>query len=330
MNGTEPFGKPFWFVVTPVYEDGESFARLCAHLAARAERFRPYVIAIDDGSLKAPPRLADIAENGLEGEILRLARNVGHQAAISIGLAHVADHRSMATAQGCIVMDCDGEDAPEAIADLIAAADASPDAIDIAVAERRKRSEPVTFRFFYVLYRFAFRLLTGSEIRFGNFMALKPRAVHRMTAMHESWTHLAGAVIKSRLRRRNVPVDRAHRFCGQSRMNFIGLVLHGMRAVMVFADAVLTRMTVLCIAMAGLSGLSIATALTLKAFGRATPGWVTVVTGFSLTLFVQIGVLTMITLIINGLSRFESPRKLKHLARETIAKREVTGALERS
>ncbi|MCC2113702.1 MAG: glycosyltransferase [Hyphomicrobiales bacterium] len=316
--------KPLWFVVTPVFDDRESFTTLCKSLAAESKDLRYHVVAVDDGSLAAPPEPADIAASGLDGEVLRLARNVGHQAAIAIGLARVADHELLEDAEGCIVMDCDGEDAPAAVPDLIKAVETPSEDIDIVVAARARRSETLTFRAFYVLYRFFFRLLTGWEIRFGNFMAMKPAAVHRLTAMHETWTHVAGAVVKSRLRRKSLPVDRAARYSGQSRMNFIGLVLHGMRAVMVFADAVLTRMTLLCIAMASLTVLSIATALTLKAFGRATPGWVTTVTGFSLTIFVQIGVLTMITLIINGLTRFESPKKLKRLAQDTIAKIEPT------
>lgn len=313
--------RPLWAIVTPVFEDGESFARLCERLGALQGRTRFFMVAVDDGSLGAPPNVEDISRAGLTGEVLRLARNVGHQAAIAIGLNHCAERADLA---GVIVMDSDGEDAPEAVPLLIAAC-AAPD-IDVVVAERAKRSETLSFRAFYVVYRYVFLALTGQVIRFGNFMALKPHAVRRMAAMHETWTHLAASVVKSRLRRAAAPTDRATRFAGQSRMNFVSLVLHGMRAVMVFADAVLTRLTLLCVIMASVSAVSVVTALMMKILGFATAGWVTTVTGFSLSIFIQIGALTMITLIINGLTRSESPVRLAATARETVARIDRTGA----
>ena len=256
-----------WALVTPVFEDRESFGALCRALAAQPLGIELHVVAVDDGSLIAPPVHEDIAEAGLSGEVLHLARNVGHQAAIAIGLIHAASLDRLA---GCIVMDSDGEDAPEALPSLIAAIRSAN--FDVAVAQRAKRSESLLFRTFYSLYRQAFRLLTGQVIRFGNFMVLTPRALRRLAAMHETWTHVAGAVVKARLRRAEIPTNRAKRYFGQSKMNFVSLVLHGMRAVMVFGDAVVTRMTVVCGLMAGLTSISIAMAVLLKLIGMATPG----------------------------------------------------------
>src|SRR5262245_22654457 len=226
-------------IVTPVFEDRESFAELCRRLAdvERGGEPRLHVIAVDDGSLGAAPEVSAIAEAGLSGEVLRLARNVGHQAAISIGLARAW---SIPNLSACIVMDSDGEDTPESIPALLAAV-ASPKA-DVAVAERAKRSETFTFKTFYAVYKRLFRLLTGQVLRFGNFMALSPVALERLSGMYETSTHVAAATVKAKLRRADVPTDRGTRYAGASKMNFPSLVLHGMRAVMVFSDLVLTRM----------------------------------------------------------------------------------------
>ena len=69
-------------IVTPVYEDQESFAELCRRLAEaeRAAGTRFHVIAVDDGSLAAPPKLSSLSEAKLSGEILRLAPAVASQA----------------------------------------------------------------------------------------------------------------------------------------------------------------------------------------------------------------------------------------------------------
>ncbi len=91
-------------IVTPVYEDQESFAELCKRLAAaeRAASVRFHVIAVDDGSLGAPPKASALSDAQIAGEILRLARNVGHQGAIAIGLARAAALKDLAA---CVVMD---------------------------------------------------------------------------------------------------------------------------------------------------------------------------------------------------------------------------------
>jgi len=310
-------------IVTPVFEDQESFHELCLRLAAaeRVAGVKFHIIAVDDGSLGAPPQIAALRSAGVSGEILRLARNVGHQAAISIGLAHAY---ALPNVSACVVMDSDGEDTPESIPGLLAAV--AGDKVDVAVAERAKRSETLTFRAFYTIYKRLFKLLTGQVLRFGNFMAMSPRALERVSGMHETSTHVAAAVVKARLRRADVPTDRGRRYAGHSRMNFPSLVLHGMRAVMVFADLVLTRMALALVAMAAGVVLVVVAALAAKLLGATTPGWVTLVTGFALTLFVQTGLFTMITLIVSSLGRADTPPRVRELALEYVSSIERTDA----
>ncbi len=311
-------------IVTPVYEDQESFAELCRRLAVaeRAAGATFHVIAVDDGSLAAPPKLSSISDAGLSGEVLRLARNVGHQAAIAIGLARAS---AMPNLSACIVMDSDGEDTPESIPELIAAV-AAPNA-DVAVAERAKRSETTTFKTFYAIYKRLFRLLTGQVLRFGNFMALSPVALERLSGMYETSTHVAAATVKAKLRRADVPTDRGTRYAGSSKMNFPSLVLHGMRAVMVFSDLVLTRMALALVAMATGVIAVVILAVAMKVAGYATPGWVTIVTGFALSLFVQTGLFTMITLIVSSLGRVDTPPRVRERAMEYVARSERTDSV---
>lgn len=302
-------------IVTPVYEDQESFAELCRHLAIveRAAGARFHLIAVDDGSLAAPPKLS--ALGGLSGEILRLARNVGHQGAISIGLARASQLTNLTA---CIVMDSDGEDTPESIPALLSAV-AAPSA-DVAVAERAKRSETLTFKTFYAVYKRLFKVATGQTLRFGNFMALSPVALERLSGMYETSTHVAAAVVKAKLRRADVPTDRGTRYAGVSKMNFPSLVLHGMRAVMVFSDLVLTRMALALVAMAAAVVFVVIGAFAMRFMGMTTPGWVTIVTGFALSLFLQTGLFTMITLIVSSLGRVDTPPRVRERALEYVAR----------
>jgi hypothetical protein len=105
-------------------------------------------------------------------------------------------------------------------------------------------------------------------------------------------------------------------------MNFPSLVLHGMRAVMVFSDLVLTRMALALVAMAAAVIAVVVIAVTMRFLGLTTPGWVTIVTGFALSLFLQTGLFTMITLIVSSLGRVDTPPRVRERALEYVARTE--------
>ena len=172
-----------------------------------------------------------------------------------------------------------------------------------AVAERRSRVETLRFRMFYVIYKLIFGLLTGRRISFGNFMALKPAAVKRLAAMHETKTHVAGAALGSRLRLAVCPLDRGARYAGKSRMNFTALALHGFKALMVFAEDVLVRVGMACVLISTVSVVCALIAVGLKLMGFATPGWFSVALGVLFLVFLQTAALTLMTLMLSGVNK---------------------------
>jgi glycosyltransferase involved in cell wall biosynthesis len=284
-------------VVTPVYEDSEAARRLFVDLVAVLPA-GSRVVAVDDGSVRAPLRLADLEQAGLAGEIIRLRRNVGHQRAIAIGLNYAA---ASFPAEDVLVMDSDGEDMPQSIAALSAEL-ASPD-VDLVVARRKNRVETLSFRAFYVAYKLLFKLATGRAIDFGNFMLMKPAALARLVSMQELWLHVAGCALTSKLRLRACALDRGPRYAGTSKMNFVGLALHGFKAIMVFAEDVLVRVGIACALVAALAVLGVLVAIVLKTIGFATPGWFSVALGIMLLVFMQTGTLTLMTLMLTGVVR---------------------------
>lgn len=285
-------------VVMPVYEDVEASSRLFQELA-RTRGASTYVVAVDDGSVRQPLDPAAIAAAGLEGVVLKLKRNVGHQRAIAIGLGYVAEH--FGDDQRVVVMDSDGEDTPESISGLLEGLD-SPD-VDVVVATRKSRVETLRFRTFYVVYKWLFAMLSGRKISFGNFMAAKMSAVRRLSVMQELWTHVAACVLSSKLRVQTRALDRGPRYAGRSKMNFVGLALHGFRALMVFAEDVLVRVGIACTLVAALSVAGGLLALVLKSLGFATPGWFSLAAGILLLVFLQTAALTLIILMLSGMIR---------------------------
>lgn len=294
-------------VIMPVYEDREASSRLMKTL--RHEYGDAVtVVAVDDGSVRAPIDASVLDEAGIRGVVIRLRRNVGHQRAIAIGLNYVADH--MPDCPCTIVMDSDGEDTPESIRELVVPLQ-SPD-VDVVVAERKSRIETWRFKLFYVVYKALFQLLSGRKISFGNFMALKPFAIKRVAAMQELWMHIAACVLTSKLRLKMTPIDRGPRYAGKSKMNFVGLALHGFRALMVFAEDVLVRVGIACSLVAVMTIVGSIVAVGLKLAGVATPGWFSVALGILLLMFLQTGAVTLMTLMLTGVVRSGSPNQIDY------------------
>ncbi|EGR2496920.1 glycosyl transferase [Vibrio cholerae] len=284
-----------YIVVTPVYEDKEASTRLFTELAGHFNNDL-YVVAVDDGSVKNPLGIDAIESAGLEGAVIKLKRNVGHQRAIAIGLGHVSE--IMDDDQIVITMDSDGEDTPQSIKELIQPL--SQNDIDVVVAQRKSRVETLKFKIFYVFYKFIFSLLSGRKISFGNFMAFKKKAVKRLVNMQDLGIHVAGTVLSSKLRISLCPLDRGARYAGQSKMNFVGLVLHGFKGLMVFAEDVLVRVGIASAVVASLSVLSGLCAVMLKLAGIATPGWFSVAIGILFLVFLQTGTMTLMMLMLTG------------------------------
>jgi len=297
-----------FIIVTPVYEDSEAASKLFQELNAEFGD-KVYIVAVDDGSIRQPIDLIDIENAGLQGSVIKLKRNVGHQRAIAIGLNYVAEHFN--SEHHIVVMDSDGEDTPSSIRLLLKALNSKD--IDITVAKRKSRVETLKFRVFYIVYKWIFKLLSGREISFGNFMALKSIALKRLITMQELWLHVAGCALMSKLRITSCELDRGSRYAGQSKMNFVGLVLHGFKGLMIFAEDVLVRVGIVCAFIAFLAILASIVAVMLKTLGFATPGWFSVALGILILVFLQTGALTLMSLMLTGVVRNGLPASIKYM-----------------
>ena len=291
-------------VVTPIYEDTQSAEQLISELKNKFKN-KIYIVAVDDGSIVEPVKIDILNKVNADGVVLTLVKNVGHQKAIAIGLQYVADQLDWA--DRVVVMDSDGEDDPDTIIELLKKLD--QDNIDIAVGQRRNRSEAFQFQFFYKIYKVIFTSLTGRSFGFGNFTALKSSSLQRIVKMPEIWTHFAATILSSKLRLAECPLDRGQRYFGKSKLNFVGFALHGFKALMVFSEEVLVRVGIFCAFIAFLSVAGGLTAILLKFLGIATPGWFSVVMGVFVLVFLQTGTLTLMTLLLTGIVKNNLPEE---------------------
>ena len=272
-------------VVMPVYNDWQSATLLIRDIgvAMAGSGFAVRIVAIDDGSTDVPPAALDPGPGIAAIECLVLAANLGHQRAIAVGLMAVAERTD---ADLVAVMDSDGEDRPAELRTMIERAVGLAD--KAIVAQRSERSESVLFKTFYALYTRVFRLLTGQRIAFGNFTVLQPAQLRHVIGNAHIWNNFPAALLHSRIAVDYVPTRRGKRYAGQSRMNFIGLVTHGLGAISVHSEAVFVRILFASLALLLVSSGLGAGALYMKLFtDLAIPNWATTVLGFALVISIQ-------------------------------------------
>ncbi|MBM3151953.1 MAG: glycosyltransferase [Chloroflexi bacterium] len=286
-------------ILTPVYNDWDSFAILLQEIerALASSGLVVTVVAVDDGSSQVrafPPAMVRSLKTIRRVEVLTLARNLGHQKALTIGLAYASENIK---GEAVIVMDCDGEDRPADLPRLLAEQQATPQAI--IFARRTRRSEGIAFRFFYAVYRLFFRLMTGQSISFGNFCSIPASLLPRVVFLPETWNHFAAGVIRSRLPHRAIPAERGRRFAGNSGMNFIQLVLHGLSAISVYLDVAAVRLILFSLGVILAVALGFGALLYVKYFTLlAIPGWATTVAiGLALIFFQAIFFLTFLSFL---------------------------------
>ncbi len=257
-------------IVIPQYNDWDALNLLIERInqdVAADTLSKTTLVIVDDCSTQDFKTLATF--KGQNIRIVRLYRNFGHQRAIALGLSYVAKEFPC---DKVIVMDADGEDAPKDINDLVKASNSQPD--KIIFARRTRRQEGFIFQFFYAIYKYVFKQLTGSVITFGNFSIIPQRQLQRLVHVSEIWNNFPGGVIKSRLSYDSIPLERAKRLAGNSKMNFSSLVLHGLSAISVLIDIVAVRILILSIFMGMFAAIGLLVVLYFKIItDLSIPGW---------------------------------------------------------
>ncbi len=277
-------------ILCPLYQDEASFNIFAAEVekeVAKIPRNHFSFLVINDGTDNL--RLSTM----LPLTLMHLHRNGGHQKAIAIGLAYAHQHLNF---DHIIIMDCDGEDKPEDISQLLSAAKAAD---TIVVAQRAGRDKGKSFKMFYYLYKQIFFLLTGKRIAFGNFLLLSKKQTEKIVHYSEMWNHLAGAIIKSKLPYSSVNLSRGKRYADYSKMNFTTLLLHALGAIGVFIEVVASRLLIFSFFMVFISVVAILIILFIKLFTTlGIPGWATTALSSMIIVLLQSFLLSLFTLFL--------------------------------
>ena len=222
----ESLGKPFHLavsrppapglsVVIPVLNEEATLPTLHERLTdVLAPLPFPYeLVLVDDGSTdRTPELLRQLRSSDPRVKYIRLARNFGHQAALTAGLAH-------ATGQAVVVMDADLQDPPEVIPELL---ERWQEGYEVVYAIRRHRKEPPTQRLAYALfYRLLSRIASlNIPLDAGDFCLMDREVVEQLNALPERNRFLRGLRSWVGFRQIGVEYERQARYAGRTKYDF--------------------------------------------------------------------------------------------------------------
>jgi glycosyltransferase involved in cell wall biosynthesis len=289
--------RPAVVACIPVYNDARSATLLLDRLDAVAATL-PYefaVVFVDDGSrdeecaaLPGPtPHVPAV-------EVLRLRRNLGHQRAIAIGLSFIAAERDV---DHVVVLDGDGEDCPTSLPPLLAAAVAGSGQAAV-FAERLRRHDGAGFMLGYRAFRLVHRLLVGRDVKVGNFSVLPRPVLERVVGVSEIWNHYAAGVFHARIPVVQVPTARGRRLAGESKMNLPALVMHGICALSVWSDSIVSRLFLIVGGLMAAVVAALVAVVAIRLFTTAAiPGWATAAAGLLVIGGLLLGIVSLLLAI---------------------------------
>jgi hypothetical protein len=266
-------------VITPIYFDVESFEALRDEIRALAQtdprladlRMRFFVVDDTAGADDRVARVSDLHDT----TVIEPPFNLGHQQALVYGLRNVAPH--LQDDDIIVTLDADGEDRPSDLPRLVDVLRQRP-AIrsQLVLALRTKRRESFGFKVMYLLFRAAFRLLTGQVVRTGNYGAYRGWLARRILLHPYFDLSYSATLITLNIPVEYVPCERGSRYAGESRMTFEKLFAHGLSMLMPFTGRIATRALVgFSVTILGALVLSIVVVGIRLLSDRAVPGWTT-------------------------------------------------------
>jgi dolichol-phosphate mannosyltransferase len=206
-------GGPALSVVAPCYNEEETLPvfvgrMVAACRAVAGDSFE--LLLVNDGSRDGTwPQIQEMARRHAGVVGVNLARNYGHQLAVTAGL-------KLARGRRVLVIDADLQDPPELLSELSARMD---EGYDVVYAQRRTRAKESAFKL--LTADLFYRVLSGmSETpiprNVGDFRLMSRRAVERLNAMPEQDRFLRGMVAWLGGRQTEVLYDRDPRYAGET------------------------------------------------------------------------------------------------------------------
>jgi polyisoprenyl-phosphate glycosyltransferase len=283
---------PTLSVVVPAYKEEDNVEPLYTRLSGVLNELRldwELIFSVDPCPDRTEELILALRERDPRVKMLRFSRRFGQPMATLAGL-------EAARGDAVVVIDCDLQDPPELIAQLI---EQWRDGYDVVYAQRRTRAGEtipkriVAWAGYKVIKRIAEVDIPPNT---GDFRLMSRRVVDNVVALKESHGFLRGLVGLVGFRQTSVLYDRDPRTAGTSKYNrLLGSLVIGLNGVVGFSRYPLHLISVLGLVFSLLSFLLAIVYLALKlagvAFPTGNPTIVIVVAFFSGIQLLSLGVM---------------------------------------
>ena len=260
-------------VVIPIYNEEENISTLYDRLVSVLEGAKIVfeIIFVDDGSNDESPQMVkDLEASDKRVRVIGLARNFGHQVAITAGL-------DFARGRAVAVMDADLQDPPEVLPEFVAKWREGYKVV-YAVRERRKEGwlKKTSYTAFYRLLRHVSNIEIPLDA--GDFCVMDRRVVDLLKCMPERNRFVRGIRSWVGLRQVGMPFERQKRYAGRSKYTFERLLLLALDGLISFSYVPLRIITVLGLSVSLLSLLMAAFFFVKKLlYGLNPPGYASII-----------------------------------------------------
>src|SRR4051794_11202403 len=228
-------------IVLPCFNEQEVLPQTYARMRAMAGEFERWgldyeLVFVNDGSSDTTTEaLNRLAAQDRHVRAVHLARNFGHQAAVTAGL-------SVARGEVVAVMDCDLQDPPEILPQFLAK---WREGFQVVYAIRKKRKEWFGKRLAYWAF---YRLLAAVSdldipLDSGDFCVMDRSAVNLLNSLPERQRFVRGLRTWIGLRQTGIEYARPARAAGQPQYTFSKLVKLAMDGLVSFSSVPLKMVT---------------------------------------------------------------------------------------
>jgi dolichol-phosphate mannosyltransferase len=310
-------------VVIPLYNEEAVIPILMERLrTVLAGLGEPYeIITIDDGSSDRTTDLVqEYGRTWPELRLLKLARNVGHQLALTAGL-------DAANGDWIVTMDGDLQDPPELIPEMLRTA--REDKVDIVYAARNDRATDTGFkRRTADMYYRATRRLTGIQLvpHVGDYRLLSRRVLEVLRSMPERhrvyrvmipWLGFTSGIVEHK---------RDERAAGEGKYSLTKMALLATDSVVSFSTAPLRFATTLGLVSALLCVIAGCIALIAQLTGSTVPGWASIAVAVMFLGAAQLICLGLLGEYVGRIFQEVQRRPLYVVEADTSARDEATAA----
>jgi dolichol-phosphate mannosyltransferase len=264
----EPAPDDLLSVVIPAYNEEENIEAVYERLSTVMDGLDidwELIFSVDPSTDRTEELILALRERDPRVKMLRFSRRFGQPMAILAGM-------EAASGAAAVVIDCDLQDPPELIVDMVAL---WREGFDVIYAQRRTRAgETIPKRIVAAVgYRVIKRI---AEVNIppntGDFRLMSRRVLDNVVALKESHGFLRGLVGLVGFRQTSVLCDRAPRAAGKSKYNRLwGSLLIGLNGVVGFSRYPLQLISMLGTLISGLAFLFAVVYLGLKLGGVSFP-----------------------------------------------------------